>query len=439
MNTSQRQAGWRHGSPRRQGGVSIVLVTLALFMLLAFTALSVDGGNLFVARNELQNASDAGALAGARFLYVKDGSRVNDGTEPYDGVNYKSAEAWATEAAQSNNSQKETVEVLSVQRGHWSFGLAPGSTRGFTPNMSDVEPVDLAGKTAEELDSNPSFINAVEVVTARDQTPVEAFFGRVLGFDEGYKASARAVAYIGFAGKLRPEDVDQPIAMCREAITDGDTYSCDVGRFIPEGDQTGGWTNFQHDDSGASSASELKALICGDGNPEEMRFGEDISTNNGQVQAAFQALYDCWVEETDKERLWNLTLPVVDCQDGIAPSNPLVGAVNLNIAWIVDQANKIDDDAPWQMEEPPEDSEGVSPGTWSNADPDGVTRWDDFVTAMNIRDSDGDLAKWSSDSQESGWRQKSIYFLPSCSYHEPKGQTGGENFGILAEIPVLVD
>ncbi len=180
-------------------------------------------------------------------------------------------------------------------------------------------------------------------------------------------------------------------------------------------------------------------MICGDGNPDEMHFGEDISTNNGQVQAAFKALYDCWVQETGKERLWSLTLPVVDCQDGIAPSNSLVGAVNLNIAWIVDNANKIDDDAPRQMEVPPQDSDGTSPGIWSNSDPDGVMRWDDFVAAMNIRDSGGSLAKWSSSPQDSGWRQKSIYFLPSCSYHEPKGQTGGENFGILADIPVLVD
>ncbi|WP_111412462.1 TadG family pilus assembly protein [Billgrantia lactosivorans] len=425
MNTQGSQGAlWRRGAPGKQGGVSIVLVALALFMLLAFTALSVDGGNLFVARNELHNAADAGALAGARFLYTEDGSSVNP-----------QANAHAESAAKANNSQNSEVEVVSVKRGHWSFG-----SRTFTPDES-LDPVDLHEKTTAELDvydPYEPFINAVEVVTAREQTPVAAFFGRVLGF-EGYEASARAVAYIGFAGTLRPEDVDQPIAMCREAITDGDSYSCDVGRFIPEGDQTGGWTNFAHDDSGASSASELKALICGDGNPEEMHFGEDISTNNGQVQAAFQALYECWVEETDKERLWSLTLPVVDCEEGIAPSNPLVGAVNLNIAWIVDQANKIDDDAPWKMEEPPEDSEGVSPGTWENSDPDGVTRWDDFVTAMNIRDSDGSLATWSSDSQESGWRQKSIYFLPSCSYHEPKGQSGGENFGILAEIPVLVD
>ncbi|WP_373186005.1 pilus assembly protein TadG-related protein [Halopseudomonas sp.] len=425
MNIKQpRHKSCRCGSLKRQSGVSIVLVTLALFMLMAFAALAVDVGNLFVARNELHNAADSGALAGARFLYTSDGSSVNPG-----------ANQIATDAAEANNSQNETVEVISARRGHWSF-----ASRTFTPDDS-LDPVDLFAKSTAELDTYDPydpFINAVEVVTAREQTPVEAFFGSVLGFD-GYEASTRSVAYIGFAGKLRPEDVDQPIAICREAVVDGDTYSCNVGRFIPEGDQTGGWTNFKHDDSGATSAKELQALICGDGNPDEMHFGEDISTNNGQVQAAFKALYDCWVQETGKERLWSLTLPVVDCQDGIAPSNSLVGAVNLNIAWIVDNANKIDDDAPRQMEVPPQDSDGTSPGIWSNSDPDGVMRWDDFVAAMNIRDSGGSLAKWSSSPQDSGWRQKSIYFLPSCSYHEPKGQTGGENFGILADIPVLVD
>lgn len=430
---SPRRTGCRHGARCKQSGVSIVLVTLALFMLMAFTALAVDGGNLYVARNELHNAADAGALAGARFLYVEDGSQVNDGTQPYDGVNYKSANAWATEAAQSNDSQNESVEVVSAQRGHWSF-----TDRTFTSNPS-LAPVDLAGKTTQELDLDLNFINAVEVVTARDQTPVEAFFGRVLGFDN-YEASARAVAYLGFAGALRPEDVDQPIAMCRQALQNADgSYDCSVGRFIPEGDQTGGWTNFDHDDTGSASNNEVSPLVCGDGNPNEMYFGEDIGTNNGQINDAFKKFYDCWVEQTDKERLWSMTLPVVDCDGGISPTNPLVGAVNLNVAWVVNQANKIDDDAPQQMELPPDDSDGVSPGTWSNTDASGVTRWDDFVASMNIRNTDGTLAEWSSDPQQNGWRQKTIYFLPSCSYHEPKGNTGGENFGVLARIPVLVD
>lgn len=420
-----RRGGWRHGSPGHQRGVSIVLFALALFMLLGFTALSVDGGNLFVAKNELHNAADAGSLAGARMLYTVDGSSVNPG-----------ANQVATDAAQANNSQNSSAEVLSALRGHWSF-----ATRTFTPDDS-LEPVDLFEKSTAELDEydpfNP-FINAVEVVTARQQTQVEAFFGRIFGF-EGYDVTARSVAYIGFAGSLRPEDVDQPIALCQQALLDpGGNYSCSVGRFIPEGDQTGGWTNFQHDTSGATNANEIRSLVCGEGNPDTLYFGEEIATNNGQVQSAFSDLYDCWVEETNKEIVWTLTLPVIDCESGVAPSNPVVGAVTVNIVWIIDQANNIDMRAPQQMELPPEDSEGASPGNWSSASTSGAERWDSFVETFNLQKPNGDLAYWSSEPQETGWRQKSIYFLPSCSFHEPKGQTGGENFGILARIPVLVD
>ncbi len=406
-----------------QRGASMVLVAISLIALLGLGALTLDGGNLYVARNELQNASDAGALAGTRMLYLPDGSMVNAG-----------ANQIAHDAAIANSSQGTPVEVVSVQRGHWSF-----TTRTFTPNPS-LEPVDLFNASTTELDLNLNFINAMEVVTQRSATPVQAFLGSVLGFS-GYSVSARAVAYIGFAGTLRPEDVDQPIAICRDAITDGNEFSCNVGRFIPDHSDTGGWTNFRHDESGATNANELNQLICSNGNPDEMHFGEDIATNNGQVQSAFNSLYGCWKEETEQERLWNLTLPVIDCSEGIAPSNPLVGAVNLNIVWIEDRgiANRIDDDAPWQMELPPVDGNDVSPGSWSSDDPDGTRRWDDFVETFNIRMPDGSHAYWSDDPQERGWKQKTIYFLPDCAPHEPIGRTGGENFGVLAQIPVLVD
>ncbi|MDR5899538.1 Tad domain-containing protein [Halomonas vilamensis] len=419
MNIKQsRRSSWRFGSPQRQSGISIVLVSLSLFMLMAFTALSVDGGNLFVARNELHNASDAGALAGARFLYTSDGSAVNAG-----------ANQVATDAAEANNSQNETVEIISALRGHWSFG-----SRTFTADDSLV-PADLFEKTTAELDEYDPFepfINAVEVVTARQQTPVEAFFGRVLGF-EGYEASARSVAYIGFAGTLRPEDVDQPIALCKQALLNpGGNYSCDVGRFIPEGDQTGGWTNFEHDQSGATNAKELKDLVEGDGNENEMFFGEDIATNNGQVQSAFSALYDRWVDETNREETWTITLPVIDCESGVAPQNPLVGAVTVHVMWVVSNAqeNKIDQYAPERMSLSPDSEDVEWPGDWENASTDGEVRWDDFVDHFGLQFQNGDPADW---------RKMSIYFLPSCSVHEPKGQTGGENFGILAQIPVLVD
>jgi Flp pilus assembly protein TadG len=61
-----------------QRGVSAVIVGICLFMLVAFVALAIDVGHLYVVRNELQNAADAGALAGARHLYVKDAFLINE-------------------------------------------------------------------------------------------------------------------------------------------------------------------------------------------------------------------------------------------------------------------------------------------------------------------------------------------------------------------------
>ena len=71
-----------------------------MFVLLGFAALALDLSHIFVAQNELQNAADAGALAGARFLYNNDGTAVN-----------ASANQIARDAARGNNAENISVEV----------------------------------------------------------------------------------------------------------------------------------------------------------------------------------------------------------------------------------------------------------------------------------------------------------------------------------------
>src|SRR5256885_7688194 len=53
---------------RRKGerGVTILLVTVALVVMLGLAALGIDVVTLYVARTEAQRAADAAALAGAR-------------------------------------------------------------------------------------------------------------------------------------------------------------------------------------------------------------------------------------------------------------------------------------------------------------------------------------------------------------------------------------
>jgi len=402
-----------------QRGAVAIIIGFCMLMFLGFAALALDLGHLFVAKNELQNAADAGALAGAHNLYIYDEDRavsVNPG-----------ANNAAVEAATANLSEKVAVEVNDgdVERGHYCF-----ATETFTPSDS-LDPVDLWDVTWDELDANLNFINAVRVKARRDETPVAAFFSGIFGDQyNSFKKSAEAIAYIGFAGHLRPEDVDQPIVICSEAIRIGGEYSCGIGRMINSGNnvasnETGGWTDYTQDNpcQGGTNAGDVRDLICTGGNPEPIALGRLIATNGGEIQTAFKSLYDCWVANSaNKTQPWELTLPVVECPgNNITTCQRVVGAVTVTIIWINEQNDPDYTNAPKQM------------GDWAY-DPEtattGQARWTDFVKHYNLKNQDGTDAPYN---------QKSIYFLPNCEPHEPIGTTGGENFGILARIPVLVN
>jgi Flp pilus assembly protein TadG len=397
-----------------QRGATAVLVGLCLFALVGFGALAVDIGHLCVAKNELQNGADAGALAGARFLYEDNGTSINAG-----------AAEIARDAAMANMSEGVAVEVNAedVEIGHWSF-----ATKTFTAGSPPFEVPNLWEVSTAELDADPTFINAVRVVARRQATPIASFLARIFGH-ESFEGSADAVGYIGFAGTLFPGEVDQPIAICKDSLLDdGDAYTCTVGRMINSGvdettNETGGWTSFNQDDpcSGGTNADELGGLVCADGNPESIILGEVVATNGGDIQSVFDAFIDCWVENTSKTQPWPLVLPVIECGDdnNVGTCEVPVGAVEINVVWITGGGTDPHySDAPTQM------------GDWSNDDPDGHVRWDDFVSHFNLQNADGSPAPYI---------KKSIYFQPDCTPHAPAGNTGGANFGILAEIPVLVE
>ena len=49
-------------------GIALVWVTLTLFVLLAILGLMLDWGLVYVVGHQLQNAADAAALAGSRYV-----------------------------------------------------------------------------------------------------------------------------------------------------------------------------------------------------------------------------------------------------------------------------------------------------------------------------------------------------------------------------------
>ena len=447
---------------KNQRGATAVIVGVSMFALVGFAALVVDLGNLYVARNELQNAADAGALAGAGNLYNDSGTAINS-----------SANADAYNVAKANFSQNKSVDVnwtpgtngVDVQRGHWSFGKST-LANGFTANESLVL-TDLWNVTTAELDADPNFINAVRVVARRQATPVASFFAKIFGYNN-FEVEAEAVGYIGFSGKLAPGDVDQPIAICKDSILNNNNeYDCTIGRMINSGqdaesNETGGWTSFNQDDNpcaGGTNADDLKGLVCADGNPEEIFLGEPMETTGGDLQVVFNQLIDCWVKETGTTQPWTLTLPVIDCGDAnnVGTCAEVVGAVVLNIIWITGggedplykNAPKVMNDVPsvddWSISTHTgvllADLEGgyvndtYAEGTLVEQvfDTDGKVRWASFVQYFNLLNNDG-----TPEGTPAPYVKKSIYFLPDCTPHIPTGTSGGENFGGLAKIPVLV-
>jgi hypothetical protein len=431
--------------PSKASGASLVHWLIALIVLLAFGALAVDMNNLYLSRSQLQSAADAGALEGARLLYNPDGS-INLGQFG------QSAIAGATAAAQANFSQGEAVEVVSVNRGHWEFmtsyvdtyGIERGGLFSANGTTTPADLIDADGKyrTFQDLNQDPNEINAVEVVTARQLTPIQAIFGPLLGINN-YQMQASSVAYVGFAGTILTDEMDLPIALCQHRLVDenGD-WSCSVGRFISSSDndeQTAGWTDFGQPEvcrGGANTSSIRDIFSCGEKRNPIMLLGREMNMTGGEVQTVFDAIYNCWREEADTnddgepDTPWRMTLPIIECNDSNpGPCNKLIGATTMEVLWIVRSVNRnrIDEEAPRMM------------GGWSSNDEDGEDRWDSFVTRFQIRSGPGaGLALWADPPGNNGYRASTIYFSPSCDPQTPIGGSGGGNFGIRAEIPVLV-
>jgi len=57
--------------------------------------------------------------------------------------------------------------------------------------------------------------------------------------------------------------------------------------------------------------------------------------------------------------------------------------------------------------------------------------WNEFVTEFKLKDV--------LSNSNAFYEDKTMYFIPDCKPHTPMGTTGGQNYGILARIPVLVN
>ena len=161
-----------------------------LVVALGLLALSLDLGQIFVGKNELQNIADAAALAGAKKLI-----QAKDPNNPYVAAVYCDE---AISTAQSVASQNKsfgaamTVTAADVVLGQWNL-----TTGAFTRTGCSTNPME---------------VTAIQVTVRRDGTDnpsLATFFGNFFGVSS-MKTTATAVAYLGVAGTA---SLDLPFAV----------------------------------------------------------------------------------------------------------------------------------------------------------------------------------------------------------------------------------
>lgn len=480
-----------------QRGAVLVLAGVAMVVLIGITALAIDIGHLVVVRNEVQNAADAGALAGAQALY-EDPDGFGEKL-PGEEVN-TDANQVAYDTALLNQSDKFAVEVndpLSnlgdVQRGHWNL-----LNRTFTPSDS-TETFNLFGVSESDLNkldgtyeyppgsaNYPVFINAVRVVARRQDRPATSFFAGIFGY-AGFGMTAEAVAYVGFAGGTI--DAGVPIVICEASLLDVDSKpTCNIGRMInssadASGNNTAGWSDFDQDFSVCSgtNTNDLRVLVDGCGNNTQQIRPLPIATTGGTTSPIYTAMSGCWLTKTAGIEPWQMTLPTVDCIGHNIGNCPRVtGAVSVNLLWMTDLGTAFPNDAPtrmastnneilpdWDYYNPPTDDPNQCTAFSSQVgqpletalqyftdyypdgdNPDGLATFADAERWQGLATYELGMARWdcfvnhfgllNADGKPAPLEKKSMYFMPDCTPHPPTGDTGGPNFGVLAKRPVLV-
>ncbi len=83
----------------------------------------------------------------------------------------------------------------------------------------------------------------------------------------------------------------------------------------------------------------MRPLICADWQSERGAISTRASASIGGVQdTTLDDLVDCWLAATEDKVPWNMTLPVVECPgNNVSNCATLVGAVNVNVLWIIHQ------------------------------------------------------------------------------------------------------
>lgn len=127
--------------PSRQRGAVAVLAVILLPILIMVAAFAVDIANLMLVKNELQNAADSAAQAGAQCLYPRTECLNTTSTAP----DWATSQTRASLAVTNNTVQGTALTSGTVATGYWNITGTPGTLQllPHTPTTNDAPAVQV--------------------------------------------------------------------------------------------------------------------------------------------------------------------------------------------------------------------------------------------------------------------------------------------------------
>jgi Putative Flp pilus-assembly TadE/G-like len=288
----KRMKRWIHAFRRDNKAASVPFVAVTIVLLLTAAGVAIDLGHLYVVKQELQSAAEAGALAGVRNLFALNDPDVPTQAEIrcVDAL----ASALATVRANSADGQPLDIRNQDVNYGLWEFKVQADGTNKwvFTPQTIC---------TAE--------INAVQVVTMRTAAvngPVNLFFGSFLG-KANQELRATATAMLGWVGSL-PEGFAFPLAIGYQYVPKIVGERRPV-TFSNDWSDTGGWHCFE---SISADSAELKNYVSETLITPGIAINDFISMLNGVSETVNHAAAITLKQYQQRGEPWIVYLPVID-------------------------------------------------------------------------------------------------------------------------------
>jgi Flp pilus assembly protein TadG len=298
-------------------GAIAAMVAITMTVLLAMAAATIDIGHALVARNELQNSADAGALAGARALGL-----LYEGMTPAAMGSYQLSggdAATITTAVQSTAVLNEAAGVnITVNAGDVQIGLWNSATRTLTPTVNQPR--------------------SVRVITRRDGTangPISTFLASTVGMTS-VSVSAVATAELTAIASTPPGALDLPIAISQLFFSQ---YGCgDSIMLYPSNGNPQSCAGFTTFDQTPSSNATMLAIINGMINgtyqtPTTTAGTSQLNFTNGTLSnPTWNAMVNLFNARKDASGVWNALVPVYQ-GNACNPSGaiPIIGYANIAI------------------------------------------------------------------------------------------------------------